>query len=181
MHMKFIPALGDLEVLALIQDEGVTINGKFYPWADAPEVVEYGQERGANVVCMTRAHTYSIEPSTWVNPNPPPHPEVDPEAQAQAALEAWRADKTAEKWQLKTVMGPQAWAVVQAIEADPTIILGDGGGADISAQIWAVKTAIADVQTVPRVSELVEMLRYALGWSNEFADDVFRQAGAVRR
>lgn len=99
----------------------------------------------------------------------------------QETLEQWRARATAEKWQLKTVMGPQAWAVVQAIEADPTIILGDGAGADISAQIWAVKTAIADVQTVPRVSELVEMLRYALGWSNEFADDVFRQAATVRR
>jgi hypothetical protein len=99
----------------------------------------------------------------------------------QETLEQWRAEAKAEKWQLKTVMGPEAWAVVQAIHDDPTIILGDGGNWDISAQIWAVKTAIADVQTVPRVSELVEMLRYALGWSNEFADDIFRQAAAVRR
>ena len=99
----------------------------------------------------------------------------------QPTIEAWRAGATAEKWQLKTVMGPDAWAVVQGIQDDPTLILGDGGGADISDQIWAVKTAIADVQTVPRLSELVEMLRYALMWSDEFADDIFRQAAAVRR
>lgn len=176
MHLRFVPTPGDLEVLAIFQDEGVTINGQFYLWENAPDVVEYGEESGANVVCSGHDHTYSIEPSSWVNPIPPPEP--DPEVVAQAALDAWRATATAKKWQLRMLLGPTQWALVEELGNDPSAILGYEVTQE---QAWGLKVLIADIDDVPRLSETVEMLRFVLVMSDEAADDLFRRAAALKR
>lgn len=177
MHITFTPMPGDKVIRARLEPDGLVINGILHPWDKAPEVVEYGEENGLReLVSLQRDHTYRVIPSTWVDPTPPPKP--DPEAEAQAALEGWRQEAVAQRWQIETVMAPDEWGVIMAIEADPTLILGPMA---TSAQIRAVRIAINGVYDIPRISQLVDMLRYALGWTDEQADEMFRRAMAERR
>lgn len=162
MHLRFTPTPGDLEVLAIFQAEGVTINGQFYLWENAPDVVEYGEESGANVVCSGSDHTYSIEPSAWVNPNPPPEP--DPVAVAQAALEAWRANEYVKSWQIIAELGGTAWGAIQAYAARPE--------AD-----HVTRTLINyPPAEIPRASDFVGRLAALLQMDDLAVDDLFRRA-----
>jgi hypothetical protein len=176
MKVIFTPIPGNLIIRARLEPDGLSINGKLHSWDAAPEVVEYGEEGGLQeLVSLQSDHTYQVIPSTWVDPTPPPKP--DPEAEAHAALEAWRAGKSAKKWQLRTIIGPERWAIAQAVAADPSGTLGFEVP-PITA--WGMKVVIEDVDDVPRLSGTVDLLAYLFGMSDEEADEVFRQAAELR-
>jgi hypothetical protein len=161
MEVKFTPVPGNRVIRARLEDDGLHLNGQVYPWADAPTVIEYGEEGGLReCISLQSQHTFTVIPSPWC----PPAPEPDPEAEAAAALEAWRQSGTADAWQLAFVLGEARW---QALE--------DWAGGHFNTRILVAKATV-----IPRASDTVALMAWVLDMTDEEVDAVFRTAAQIR-
>lgn len=77
--------------------------------------------------------------------------------------ETWVVDR----WQIKAVLGAEAWAKV--------VEFGNAPDAP-----WGLRVVIEDAQKIPRLSETVELLAWLLGMSDEEVDVVFKTAIELR-
>lgn len=163
MHITFQPIPGNLIICARLEPDGLHINGKVTPWDAVPEVIEYGEENGLReLVNLTVDHTYSLIPSSWIDPTPPPEP--DREAEAQAALESWRSTATADAWQLAFVLGETRW---QALE-------------DWADGYFNTRILVAKATVIPRASDTVALMAWVLEMTDAEVDEVFRTAATIR-
>ena len=171
MHIKLIPLPGEGVANVRIEAHGLTVNGKTWSWDALPPegavraegglvTIEYGERGGVGTCQLTPDHTVEIVPPDLP---PPPLPEVDPVALARAELEVQRAGWVVDRWQIKTVLGRDLWAMIEAF--------GTGASAP-----WGLKTVIDDAVTIPRVSQTVDLLAYILGFGEEEVDDIFRRS-----
>lgn len=164
MNITFKPAPGDLEVVALFRADGLHINGVVTPWDSAPEVVEYGEQAGVSTgVDPSLGHTYTIIPSTWINPNSP-SPEPQPEPDPMGAVLAWRAEAFASAWQIIAVLGNDRWQVIKEWAA---------------TQNFVTQTLIEKAQIIPRDSQMVAVLGWVLGMDDTEVDEVFIAAAGM--
>lgn len=163
MNILFTPIPGSLVTKARLEPEGLSINGKLHPWDAAPEVVEYGEEGGLlELVSLQSVHTYSLIPSTWVDPKPQTAP--DPEVEAAAAIEEWRSVTFVKSWQIIAELGPVYWGAVLAYAERPE--------AD-----FVTKTLIKHPpDEIPRQSAFVDGLAMMLRLDGPAVDDLFRRA-----
>lgn len=177
------PVDSDLIVDLLVDGEGITVNGVFTAFSDIPSkgpvsvegrtlIVEYGERGGFSRTLDHTIHSLIVEPSKWVCPEP------DPEAEAQAALEAERQVMSAKKWQLRSVMGQNEWSVIETLLTDPVSILDFPLDTQAS---WDLRCLIEDIDDIPRISETVDLLAYALRKDDAAVDNLFRMAAAKRK
>ncbi|MGV8987663.1 MAG: hypothetical protein ACOH2H_15435 [Cypionkella sp.] len=74
-----------------------------------------------------------------------------------------RASMRADRWQLVVALGQDRWATVLAFRDEPE-------------STWAMRQIIDTAITIPRISETVDLLAYALGMDDAAVDQVFTVA-----
>ena len=175
-HVTLKPVAEGPFALVRFADGALTVNGKAVGMSDGKAVVEYSEREKYAIVSSDPSLEVTVIPSAWVDPTPPPEPDLEAEAAAQ--LDAERQSMTAKKWQLRSVLGPSGWAVVEMLLTDPKAILGF----DLDEQAaWDLRCLVEDIDDIPRVSETVDLLAYAFRMSDLEADELFRQAVAKRK
>ncbi|MGV8987603.1 MAG: hypothetical protein ACOH2H_15130 [Cypionkella sp.] len=74
-----------------------------------------------------------------------------------------RASMRADRWQLVVALGQDRWATVLAFR-------------DAPESTWAMRQIIDTAVTIPRISETVDLLAYALGMDDAAVDQIFTVA-----
>lgn len=106
---------------------------------------------------------------TWVD-------DADAEARAwafihaQEALVKWRRNAVTEKWRViaaLNLLDVAIWPQIQAYAADPEC--------DVIS-----RAAIEHAENIPRMSEVIDLIAYRLGWDNDQVDALFRAAMQIR-
>lgn len=100
----------------------------------------------------------------------------DPKAELRAAVRiatmgriiaAERANWTAQRWQMIVALGEANWATVLAFRDDPVCS-------------WSMRQIIDTATEIPRMSETVDLLAYALQMTEAEVDRVFTTAMALK-
>lgn len=92
-------------------------------------------------------------------------------------LELSRQDMVADKWQLVAIldlMDPALWQRIEGYAA------GTVDASPLPPCDPITRSAIRNAITIPRLSQIVDLLAYLLGWDADEVDELFRRAMELR-
>ena len=149
----------------------LTVNG--LP-ADPGAVIEYGES------CATVSDDPRVRFAVEALPSAPDEPfEIDQAEIAAAALATERAAMVADKWQIVAILDLEEpalwqritdWAEGRLAETEPELPPCDP----------ITRSAIRNAITIPRLSQIVDLLAWLLAWDGDRVDQLFRLSMALR-